>query len=419
MKKLIASASLLALGAIAVNAQGQANSQGEKPWSIGATLRGFYDDNINTSPDGFEQESFGAEVGPYAALNLFLDQTTLGLSYNYQMRWFEDRPNAGSADHSHQVNGKLSHTFSERLSFDLTDSFVIAQEPEVLAAPGSGIAFPLRAEGDNMRNSAQASLTAQMSEQLGLVFGYDNNWFDYENPGLSQLLDRFEHYGRINLRYTIVPETVGVIGYQAGLIDYTEDDAFVGITPAPGRVLRPSHRDRLSHYFYVGADHTFNPQLNASIRGGVEYADYFNALPGMRDDAINPYADGNITWTYLPGSTIQLGARHQRMATDVLGVGATVVQDAETTMVYGSWNHALTGKLRTSVLANYQWAQYDRVNFDDHILFAGAQISYDINEFLAAEAGYFFDKLDSDIVAAGVAREYTRNRVFVGLRANY
>lgn len=419
MKKLIASASLVALGAIAVHAQGENQNQGEKPWSIGATLRGFYDDNINTSPKGFEQESFGAEFGPYAALNLFLDQTTLGFSYNYQLRWYEDRPRANDFDHSHQVNGKLSHSFNENLSFDLTDSFVIAQEPEVLAAPGSGIAFPLRAEGDNKRNSLQASLTSQLSEQFGLVFGYDNNWFDYEDEGLSLLLDRMEHYARINLRYTIVPETIAVLGYQAGLVDYNESDPIFRI--GPGRVFRPSHRDRLSHYVYAGVDHTFNPKLNASLRGGVEYSDYINALPEMDDDALSPYADGNITWTYLPSSAIQLGVRHQRMATDVIGFAffPDVIQDAETTMVYGSWNHAITGKLRTSLLANYQWQRYDVGDLEDHVLFAGAQVSYDLTEFLAAEAGYFFDRLESDISVGGLDRSYNRNRVFVGIRANY
>lgn len=420
MKKLIASASLIALGAVSVHAQGQ----DDKWWSIGATLRGFYDDNINTSPSILgEQESFGVEVGPYAAINLFLDQTTLGLSYNYQMRWYEDRPFADDIDNSHQINGKLSHTFSERLSLDLTDSFVIAQEAEVLAAPGAGIAFPLRAEGDNMRNSAQASVTAQVTEEVGLVFGYDNNWFDYEQPYLSKILDRWEHYARVNLRYTIVPETIAVFGYQAGLVDYYNDGPFtpaeLGFVPV-GFTVRPSHRDRLSHYIYAGVDHTFSPKLNASVRGGVEYSDYINALPGMEEDTLNPYADGNITYTYLPGSAIQLGVRHQRMATDVFGTlaaagTASLVPDAETTMVYGSWNHALTGKLRTSLLANYQWQQYGIADLVDHVLFAGAQISYDITEHLAAEAGYFYDWLESDLAF----RSYDRNRVFVGIRANY
>ncbi len=104
------------------------------------------------------------------------------------------------------------------------------------------------------------------------------------------------------------------------------------------------------------------------------------------------------------------------IATDLVG---DVIQDAETTMVYGSWNHALTGKLRTSLLANYQWQRYDSVDLEDHVLFAGATISYDLTEFLALEGAYYFDRLESDIATGGLARSYNRNRVFVGIRANY
>jgi hypothetical protein len=42
-------------------------------------------------------------------------------------------------------------------------------------------------------------------------------------------------------------------------------------------------------------------------------------------------------------------------------------------------------------------------------------LSYEINRYLKAEAGYAFDRLDSDIAW----RSYGRNRVYFGLSANY
>ena len=42
-------------------------------------------------------------------------------------------------------------------------------------------------------------------------------------------------------------------------------------------------------------------------------------------------------------------------------------------------------------------------------------LTYEINRFLAAEAGYNYDRLDSDLSF----RSFTRNRVYVGLRASY
>lgn len=52
MKRIVASVSLVAVGATALQADllpGLTTESG-KPWTVSATLRGFYDDNINTIP---------------------------------------------------------------------------------------------------------------------------------------------------------------------------------------------------------------------------------------------------------------------------------------------------------------------------------------------------------------------------------
>jgi hypothetical protein len=97
MKKSITSASLAALGAISLQAGTPLDrsyyapnpvltpQQSTKWWSVSATLRGFYDDNYNTSPhplwfrldpatglatSGSKQDSFGFEVSPSFGINI-------------------------------------------------------------------------------------------------------------------------------------------------------------------------------------------------------------------------------------------------------------------------------------------------------------------------------------------------------------
>jgi len=68
MKKIVASVGLAALGA--ASAQGQAvpgqTPAMPKPWSDSLTLRGFYDDNLNTATSGSPEKTgvFGFEVSP-------------------------------------------------------------------------------------------------------------------------------------------------------------------------------------------------------------------------------------------------------------------------------------------------------------------------------------------------------------------
>lgn len=421
---MITSAGLAVLGAAGLQAQYAPAPQltrfeTSKPWSVAASLRGFYDDNYVTRPKADERDSFGIEVSPSVGLNWTLPQTYVGLSYVYGLRYYDDRED-DSADHSHQANLKISHAFTERFKLDVSDTFVVAQEPEIIERSGTPFARFLRTDGDNMRNTATASLTAGLTDRLSTVLSYSNSIYDYDQEGtasLSSLLDRMEHMITANLRYQIVPSTVGIVGYQYGDTNYDDNNLL-----APG--ISSDIRDSISHYAYAGVDHTFNPQLNASVRVGAQFTEYDNddlgrLFPTADEDTISPYVDANASWTYLAGSYVQLGVRHQRQATDIAFFRvAAPTMDQEATTVYSSINHQILPNFTASLLAQYQRATFEGGGADNDVenfLLAGLNLSYQINQFLAAETGYNFDRLDSDIPD----RSFTRNRVYVGVRATY
>src|SRR4026207_1166905 len=95
MKKFIASAGWVAVSTTGIQAAAPGLSPMEtaKPWSISATLRGFYDDNNLALTSSADPEGrFGFEPRPSASLNLLpTDQTFIGLAYIYSMRWYEAR----------------------------------------------------------------------------------------------------------------------------------------------------------------------------------------------------------------------------------------------------------------------------------------------------------------------------------------
>jgi len=281
---------LVASALHAAYAPGLSSLEQQKPWSVSASVRGFYDDNYTTSPkqvvvagklvDG-AQSSFGCEVTPQLAINLPYEQTFISASYVYSLKYYDDN---SFTDQSHQFNAHLGHAFSERYSIDATEQYVIAQEPEVFNTVGT-ITVPLRVQGNNVRNTATAKFDAQMTELLGTEFSYQNNFYSYDNSGPSSYsasLDRVEHYAEADLRYQWQKPTVLVLAYQFGWVDHTSDDFLIGTTP-------PSSRNVRSHFLKVGADHNFNDQLNGSIRVGVEYDDYYNA----NKNSVAPYADAS------------------------------------------------------------------------------------------------------------------------------
>lgn len=428
MNKIITTAGLLAIGSLCAEAQ---QIQTGKPWNVSATLRGFYDDNNLTLPDIADpEESWGVEVSPSAGLNYRNEQSSVGINYTYSMRWFEAR-DSGNFDHTHLVNLKGSHAFSERYKLDLTDSFVITREPTVLNE--TIIVIPVRGEGDATRNTAKASFSAQVAENSHIVLGYENQFWDFEEEGTasrSALLDRMEHLGSISFRHLILPKTTGIVQYQFGVTDYTADEALNGVPvalPGGGAITyRSNVRDNYSHFFLLGADHSFTPKFNVSVRGGVQFTDYHNADGlGLESDQWGPFADVNGTYAYGSGSYAQLGVRHQRTATDIgYTAGFAPTQDAEATTVYGSVSHKLAAKLTASLIGQYQHSTFQSGAADelsDDFLSVGINLAYDITNHLVGEVGYNYDHLTSDLADRGIVpgREYDRNRIYAGIRANF
>lgn len=422
MKKIIASASVAALGAASLQAAyapGLSPVEKSKPWTISASLRGFYDDNPTTSPKALERDSFGIELSPSLAVNLALDQTLIGFSYTYSLRWYEDRQ-SDSTDQSHQVKFKLNHAFNERFKLEVSDNFLMAQEPEVNFT--SPAVIMLRNDADYLLNVARLGFKAELTPVIGLDVSYQNSIYDYDQKGngsRSAILDRMEHLGNINGRWQAAQNTAGLLGYMYGAVGYRSDDSLDQNTDFGNPYVDPGIRDKTSHTIYVGVDQIFTSKLDASLRVGAQFTDYPDAEPGADDSATSPYVDGSATWTYNPGSYLKLGLRVDRNATDIaLQLNPQTTQDQLSTSVYAMVNHRITPRLTGSLLGHFQHSTFNGGAADgdaDNIFLAGVNLSYQINAFLSTEAGYNYDRLDSDLAG----RSFTRNRVYIGVRATY
>src|SRR6267378_1119486 len=281
MKRIAASVGLLAFGASGFQAADTASlssMQTSKPWSVSATLRGFYDDNINTTKNN-KQRAWGYEVSPSVSVGIAGEQTSASLGYTYSGKYYDHRP-AGSTDkwdHTHTIDAGLSHAFSPRFQIGVKDSFVIGQEPDILRAGNTFSTFQ-RISGDNMRNYGSVVFNAEVTPLLGIEVGYANAWYDYDNhgatalagtivPSLSGTLDRMEHSIHIDSRWHFAPQTTGIFGYQYSQMDYLGNEDIQG---APGNPLnlRSKNRNSRSHYLYAGVEHSFTPDLSGSAKIG-------------------------------------------------------------------------------------------------------------------------------------------------------
>ena len=436
MKKIVASVSLVAVGASGLQAAvlPALTAESGKPWNVSATLRGFYDDNVNTVPNNFvlapgqERGGFGYEISPSVRFSFPMEQTTVSFGYTYSFKYYENRPpfQTSKDDQTHDFHAALTHAFSERYALSIRDSFVIGQEPDFLRAGSTFTTFQ-RVNGDNKRNYGAIDFSAQLTPQFGLELGYANTWYAYADdtwsvaafdivPSNAGLLDSLDHLVHLDGRYQLQPQTIGVVGFQFRETDYTADKP-IGFDPAAGGVLMSGDRNARSYYGYLGLDHNFRPDLTGSVRAGGRWTDYYNN-PASQNGA-GPYAMASLMYTYLPESYIQAGGSYDYSPSSYFSVNnaGDLTLAAQSGTIFASVNHRIRPKLYGSVLAQYQNSTFYGGFYDgkaNNFYLVGLNLRYQFNPNFSAEVGYNFDNLDSQVQGS-----YNRNRVYIGVTGSY
>jgi hypothetical protein len=420
MKNFIPSMSALSIGAasLAVTAALQASEGGAKPWTVRAGVSGFYNDNVYTRSDLPKVDSFGFEVTPGFSLNLPINdgQTTLGLRYDYLLRYFENREK--SLDHNHVVDASLTHNFNSRYKINVFDSFAQAQEPQQLGAGAGGAGILFRAEGTNFRNIAGFDFTSELAENWSAVTGFRNNLFRFDNLAFAQSLDRVEYLPSVNVRYQVAPKSSVGLFYQYGITDYDGPGSNVGFV-----------RDVNSHFVAATIDHDFAANLTGSLRGGIQYNDFADVVGIKSRDGVSPYIDGQVAYGFLPGSSLTVGVRHQLTATDVGILGAVggglfsdPIRGSSATSARLGVSHSFTPKLVGSINGLYQMGNFigGGPGIDgksDSYASGDVTLSYRITQNISTRVSYAHDRVDSDLV--NDLREFARNRVFLGVNFTY
>jgi hypothetical protein len=387
-----------------------------KWWHVSASLRGFYDDNYTIAPKALERDSFGFEVRPGFDVGHQGEQFLVKLTGFYSGRYFEDRDD-DNWDHGFIADLNGEYQFSENHLLRLSDNFSYSSEPTILDR-GTAVTV-LRADGTNLRNLGDVKYVGQFTRLFGLEIGYGNTLYDFEQDGVgsySAILDRMEHLFRAETRWTLTPTLAGILGYWYEIVDFTGDERI-----AFGSPFQSDIRNSKSHYIVAGADYTVSPHCFLSVRGGAQNVMY-DELPGEPDEW-NGFGDVSATFEYLEDSYFRVGARYGRTRTDVIGaVTPLFVQqltmDQETAVAYGTVSHKITERLTAQASGQLQFGEFNGGGYDgeqEGLYLVGFSLLYDLTQYFGLEAGYNYDRVDSD----DSTRSYSRNRVFLGVRGQF
>jgi hypothetical protein len=432
MKKFFVSMGLIAAGTASLQAAYAPDwsSTSASMWSVSGTLRGFYDDNYETAPNGpNKQGSLGFEVSPQLELNVPLQQTELGMRYIYGLYYYQQREDLGQnpIDQSQQFDLWVDHAFTERWQARAQDSFVMGQEPELI---DPRLSVLTRTEGNNISNTGTLALDTAWTRLFSTALKYQNSFFDYQNSGttinnvatqgasLAGLLNRIDQTVSLDFQWHVAPETMAFFGGSFEWINYTGDEP-IAIDPITSAIYYSSSRNSRSYYGYVGVQRSMLANLSFTAKGGVQYSDNYNDPSGAT--SLNPYADISLIYTYLPGCYAQVGFTQMQNATDQVSpnpYNGSIAMSTESSTVYASINHKLTSKLLGTVIGQWQHSVYNQGFYNNQAedyYSLGVNLSYSFNQHFSVDAGYNFDDLTSQIPGYN----YTRNRVYLGVSAAY
>src|SRR6202022_384015 len=99
------------------------------PLNISASLHGGYDDNVNTAPNGFKQDSWFTTVGLLVAYNLESPRTKMTLGSNFGFTYYSNVSN-NAFEPNLNLTLNLSHKVSPRMTLSVSSITVYQTEPD-------------------------------------------------------------------------------------------------------------------------------------------------------------------------------------------------------------------------------------------------------------------------------------------------
>ena len=405
--KLSYTISLLSILA-AFSAQGKGlyyvpnDSEESLPIKWGVGMNTIWDDNTTPATLSPDDETFS--VNSYVDMKYISGspQTVWDVYAKLGVLYYLDEPVAAGSDDAYgqmQLGVNLTHSFDERLRLVSSNYVSYELEPDY----SYGVATNRQAS-EYIYWDINNSLGYRWSERLATNTGLQVTMLDYANTPDADRLTWTLHN---QFRYVLSAQTVGTTS-----IRYAQ-------TTADGNAS-----DSTDTYLLLGAEHRFTP--NTILIG--------NAGAQIRQvDSV----DGNDTTTPYMELTLRTQVNEQFTVSAFLRYGAEVYDTVVSLPALAEFDSRLT--LRVGTQANYRVSQklalFSDINFistsyeegrtvpggssvgdrEETLFNANIGATLEITEYLDGTISYNFTNADSDIPN----RSYDRNRISVGLKANF
>lgn len=365
------------------------------PLKFTVSVRGGYDDNVNL--DSFdEQDSFFTNLAVGVTYEFGSPRTRISLSAGGGVTYYFDRESFDNED-DFDLNGSIGFSIVHKATPRLTLSsaiFAAYQTQPDFAVFTRGTIGIGRQNRDFYFTNARFSAGYAWTPRFSTVTSYTLGYVNYDDEGISNFEDRFEHTIGNEFRFLVAPTTTAIAEYRFGIVDYTEGD----------------DRSSTSHFLLAGVDHSFSPRFNVSARAGVEFRQFDQSDLEGAEDRTSPYAEGTINYALGQSTSISLFNRYSLEQPDVAeSFSRTTYRSAL------SVKHNFTARIVAGLNVAYEHDENDGNfaidGFSEDAIDFSLSARYAVNRNFAIDAGYQYTEVFSGEV---LDRDFSRNRVYIG-----
>ncbi|MCB1196479.1 hypothetical protein KDK77_09870 [bacterium] len=403
-------------------------------------LRASYNDNVSAQRGRSATGLAGDQIikspvfytEPRVSIRLPFSQTFIGIDYKYSFAYFSARPN-DNEDNAHDLDLRLKHNFSQRLSLDVQHAFTYQQQGVIKRH-----STVIRSDGTYTRNEFETAVKYDVTKFFYLTGRYMLNDLDFKTSAGSSTFDATENRIGLESAYVLNKNTVLLSGYT--FADKSYD--------------KRANADYDSHIIFGGINYRFGKYFTVDATGGVDFRFHESPTrttgldiglvplypgPGIpAGSAIGPIKVGQTDVGHNPFVTARLTTNYFRNAVITLGYSlltTTTEQTSFTDADVESYSLQVSYRILPKVTVDLSFLYIDenylgtlftttedggllvKLPLLDHpstkVFRMGAVVSYQVTPWLFYELGYRRTDSDSDFTGS----TYQRNEYFTGVNA--
>lgn len=376
-------------------------------WTVGLNVT--YDDN--TSPTvaagpGFEDETFS--LNPYVGMSFVsvTPQTTWDVYARLGVIYYLDSPAAAGSDDTYgqaRAGVNMTHRFNERLRLVSNNFISYELEPDYSYGFASS-----RQVGEYLYWQTDNALGYRWTDRFATYTGFQLTGLNYDDVSNA---DYFTWTLYNQFRYQITPQSVLTASYRYSEANGSDRAA-----------------DSTNQYLLAGIEHRFSPNTILIANIGAQLRDV-NGAGGS--NSTNPYAELTLQTQVNQQFTIRGFLRYGVEDYDSL-IGVTQYDEKQTLRIGVSGEYQVSQALSIFGGVDYIDSSYDSGrrapgtvggivtgSGDESLVNAYIGASLKLTEYLTGTLTYNHTTSSGSNAIFGKSRDYDRNRINLGLSADF